>query len=141
MKNFLLSLTAMVWSIVLAAQSKDELAVRKMLLDQVDAWNHGSIENFMKGYWENDSLIFVGHGGITYGYAETLRHYKKAYSDSAKMGKLFFELIRLKRLSAGYFFVTGRFFLKRTGGDLSGYFTLLVRRIGDQWRIVEDHTG
>lgn len=49
------------------AQSKDETAVRKLLSEQNAAWNHGDIEGFMKGYWHNDSLMFIGKTGITYG--------------------------------------------------------------------------
>jgi hypothetical protein len=47
-------------------QSNDELAVRKILNDQSAAWNLGNVEGFMKGYWQNDSLMFIGKSGITY---------------------------------------------------------------------------
>src|SRR5580704_14935452 len=82
-----------------SAQSADELAVKAVLANQVSAWNKGSIEEFMKTYWNNDSLMFVGHGGLTYGYGNTLNNYKKNYSDTEKMGKLFFTLLKMKKLS------------------------------------------
>lgn len=47
----------------LSAQSADETAIRKLLEDQTIAWNKGSIEDFMKGYWQNDSLMFIGKNG------------------------------------------------------------------------------
>jgi ketosteroid isomerase-like protein len=125
----------------LFAQSSDETSIRKLLNDQVSAWNRGSIEDFMKGYWPNDSLHFVGHGGMTSGYSNTLKNYKKTYSDSAKMGKLFFTLLQLSRLSAEYYFVIGKWFLKRTDGNIGGYYTLLFRKINGHWLIITDHTS
>ena len=43
------------------AQSFDEVAIRKVLTTQEAAWNSGDIEKFMKGYWVNDSLMFIGN--------------------------------------------------------------------------------
>jgi ketosteroid isomerase-like protein len=125
----------------ISAQSADELAVKAVLANQVNAWNKGSIEEFMKTYWNNDSLMFVGHGGITYGYLNTLNNYKKNYSDSEKMGKLFFTLLKMKKLSPQYYFVTGRWFLKRSQGDIGGIYTLLFQKINKKWMIIVDHTS
>ena len=111
------------------------------MADQSVAWNKGNIDEFMKAYWNNDSLAFIGHGGITYGYNNTLNNYKKTYDDSAKMGKLFFTLIKVKKLSPEYYFVTGKWFLKRSIGDAGGYYTLLFRKIKGQWFIISDHTS
>ena len=73
-------------------QSKDETAVRKILSIQQAAWNRGDIDGFMKGYWENDSLMFIGKSGITYGWNKTLNNYKKGYPDTSAMGKLAFTI-------------------------------------------------
>ena len=86
-------------SVILFAQSKNELAIRKVLSTQTDAWNRGDIENFMIGYWENDSLMFIGKGGVTYGWTNTLNNYKKSYPDTTAMGKLSFNIITVKQLS------------------------------------------
>lgn len=123
------------------AQLKDELAIKKVMADQATAWNNGSIDEFMKGYWPNDSLMFIGQSGVTHGYTNTLNNYKKNYSDATKMGKLFFTLLTLKKLSAEYYFVVGKWFLKRTAGDVGGYYTLLFRKIKGQWMIVADHSS
>jgi len=124
-----------------SAQNPDETAIKTVLANQVSSWNKGSIDEFMKTYWNNDSLMFVGHGGITYGYLNTLANYKKNYNDSAKMGKLFFTLLRIKKLSSEYYFVVGRWFLKRGPGDVGGIYTLLLRKIKNKWVIVVDHTS
>jgi len=123
------------------AQSPDEFAVRKVLASQVQAWNRGNIDDFMKTYWRSDSLTFISRDGITRGYEATLHRYKKNYSDTAAMGKLFFELISLEKLSPEYYFVTGKWKLKRSSGDIGGIYTLLFRKINSGWVIVVDHTS
>jgi hypothetical protein len=87
------------------------------------AWNRGDIENFMKGYWENDSLMFIGKNGITYGWTNTLNNYKKGYPDTAAMGKLSFNINTVKRLSKEYYYVVGKWHLQRSIGDL----TVIIR--------------
>ena len=125
----------------LPAQSKEETAIRNVLKRQVNDWNLGNIENYMQGYWKSDSLVFVGKNGIRQGYTSTLESYKKGYPDTTAMGKLNFELLQLKRLSANYYFVTGKWHLQRTIGDLKGYFTLLLKKIKRKWLIVADHSS
>ena len=127
--------------VCLKAQSADEAAVREVLGNQTDAWNKGDLEEFMKGYWNSDSLVFIGKNGPRYGYKTTLENYRKGYPDTAAMGKLDFDILAVKRLSALYFHVTGRWHLQRTVGDLQGYFTLLFKKIKKKWVIVSDHSS
>jgi len=124
-----------------AACLKDQTAIRQLMDDQAAAWNRGSIDDFMKGYWPDDSLMFIGESGISYGYSAALANYKKKYDNPDKMGKLFFTLLRLDKLSPEYYFITGKWFLKRNAGDVGGIYTLLFRKIGGRWLIVVDHTS
>ena len=126
---------------VVNAQSKDELGIRTILAAQTSEWNKGNLESFMKGYWESDSLMFIGKNGITYGWKNTLDNYKKGYPDTAAMGKLNFELVTVKRLSKDYFFVVGKWHLTRSIGNIGGAYTLLFRKIKNQWVIVTDHSS
>jgi hypothetical protein len=57
------------------------------------------------------------------------------------MGKLDFDLLEVKRLSALYFFVVGKWRLTRSIGDLKGHFTLLFKKINNKWVIVADHSS
>jgi len=123
------------------SQTKDEKEVRNVLATQNAAWNRGDVDAFMVGYWENDSLMFIGKSGVTYGYKNTLSNYKKNYPDTTTMGKLTFTLIKVKRLSPEYFHVTGKYYLTRTMGDASGHFTLLFRKINGKWVIISDHSS
>jgi ketosteroid isomerase-like protein len=132
----LLSLTASAF-----AQADPETSIRQVMADQAAAWNKGNIDDFMKGYWNNDSLVFVGQTGLTYGYSRTLANYKKRYDSPDKMGKLFFTLLSIKRLSPDYCFVLGKWLLKRKIGDVGGLYSLLFRKIDGRWQIVVDHTS
>jgi hypothetical protein len=123
------------------SQSVDEQSIRKLLHDQEIAWNQGNIEEFMKGYWNSDSLVFIGRSGLTYGYTQALNNYRKNYSDTVKMGQLKYDLLRIESLSSGSYFVIGKFFLKRSVGDIGGIFSLVFRKINGKWFIVVDHTS
>jgi ketosteroid isomerase-like protein len=123
------------------AQNKDEKAIRSMLSAQVTEWNKGNIDGYMKGYWENDSLIFIGSKGPRYGYEVTLKRYKEAYPDAAHMGKLTSTITSLQKLSPEYYFIVGKWDLKRTAGDVGGSYTLLIRKIKGSWVIVCDHSS
>jgi len=123
------------------AQSKDEQAILKLLAAQVEYWNKGNINQFMQGYRENDSLMFVGKDGVTYGYNKTLANYKKNYPDKAYMGQLKFTLLSVKPLAKDYYSVIGKWELTRTVGNVSGHYTLLLKKINGQWKIVLDHSS
>lgn len=137
----LLFILAIFCSTSLAAQSKDEKAILQMLEVQNNAWNRGDIAGFMKGYWENDSLMFVGKSGVTYGYKNTLENYKKGYPDTAAMGKLTTTNIKITRLSGKYYFIIGKWYLKRSIGDVSGHYNLLLKKIKGTWVVVADHSS
>lgn len=139
--SLLLLLALLITAFVSAQTKKDEKEITDLLNRQTQSWNKGSVDEFMSGYWHNDSLIFVGKGGVTYGYANALNSYKKNYSDSIKMGKLFFEILQVKKISADYYWVLGKWFLKRTIGNLGGHYTLLFKKINGHWMIIADHSS
>ena len=139
MKRFLL-LICLCCSLFGKAQPP-KAAIRKLMAEQETAWNQGNIPTFMEGYWKNDSLLFVGKNGPTYGWQKTLDNYKKGYPDTATMGQLHFDLLQLKPLSSDYYFVLGKWHLQRTKGDVGGAFTLLFRRFKDGWKIIADHSS
>lgn len=123
------------------AQSKDERAIRSMLTAQVAEWNKGNIAGYMHGYWENDSLVFIGKNGPNYGYNNTLVRYQKAYPDAAHMGKLTSTIVSMKKLSPDYYFIIGKWQLNRAAGDVGGSYTLLLHKIKGQWVIIVDHSS
>jgi ketosteroid isomerase-like protein len=121
-------------------QPSDSAAIRAVLFAQQDAWNDGDIARYMAGYWQSDSLLFVGKSGLTSGWDATLKNYKKAYPDKAAMGQLQFTIKRLA-VSGDNAFMLGAWALQRKAGDLSGYFTLLWKKLNGHWVIVLDHSS
>ena len=140
MKQLLL-LPLLLFSFAAFAQKTDEQQIRSILEAQTKYWNNGDLEQFMKGYWNNDSLMFIGKSGITYGWQSTLNNYKNGYPDTAAMGKLKFDILEVKRLSVMYFFVVGKWHLTRSIGDVGGHFTLLFKKVKNKWVIVADHSS
>jgi ketosteroid isomerase-like protein len=137
----LILITLFLVSLRLQAQNKEVKAIEQLLNKQSAAWNKGDIDNFMVGYWNDDSLLFIGKSGLKYGYQTTLNNYKKSYPDTAAMGKLNFDLKKVNIISKYYAFVVGKWFLKRTIGDVGGHFTLLLRKIKGQWTVIADHSS
>jgi ketosteroid isomerase-like protein len=112
-----------------------------MLSAQVVEWNKGHIDGYMKGYWESDSLLFIGSKGPRYGYETTLKRYKEAYPDADHMGSLTSTITSIQKLCPDYYFIVGKWDLKRKAGDVGGSYTLLLRKIKGQWVIVSDHSS
>ncbi len=71
------------------------------------------------------------------------KHWKtiKRITLTTAMGKLDFEFVEIKRLSVIYYFVTGKWHLTRSVGNVGGWFTLLLRKIKGKWVIVKDHSS
>jgi ketosteroid isomerase-like protein len=124
-----------------AQADKDVTAIRRLLFAQVTEWNNGNIDGYMKGYWESDSLLFIGSKGPRYGYGATLKRYKEAYPDAGHMGRLKSTIVSMRKLSDDYYFIVGKWALKRTAGDVDGSYTLLLRKIKGKWTIICDHSS
>jgi ketosteroid isomerase-like protein len=138
----LLLILLLATALISTAQTKDEQQIQSILDAQVQAWNKGNIDAFMKAYWQNDSLMFISSNGITYGYKATLKGYHQRYPDTDAMGQLTFTILKVNRISNDSYFVIGKWFLKREKkGDVGGHFTLLWKKINHEWVIVADHTS
>ncbi len=121
------------------SNAKDQLI--EAMRQQEICWNNADIPCFMEYYVKSDALLFMGKSGITYGWESTLKGYHKRYPNSEAMGELSFEIIDLNPLGSTHYFMTGKFFLKRSIGDLEGYFSLVWEKFDDRWLIISDHTS
>jgi uncharacterized protein (TIGR02246 family) len=117
------------------------IEIQAVLNSQQKAWNDGKLEIYMQGYWNSDSLTFVGKRGVTRGWKNTLENYKKSYPDKAAMGKLKLDILNIKLVARDVAFVVGKWDLTRTAGNVGGHFTLLMRKIKNKWVIVADHSS
>ena len=142
MRNYIITVILLSFGLLAKAQSqKDKEVIYETLNRQVGDWNQGKIDAFMNGYWQSDSLMFVGKSGVTYGYEATYQNYLKRYPDRATMGKLKFEFINLSFPGPNVAFLVGKFHLTRPEkGDIGGFYTLLWRKINGKWVIICDHT-
>jgi ketosteroid isomerase-like protein len=118
-------------------------AIVEVLTVQTAAWNRGDLPGYMQGYWQSDSLVFIGKKGLTYGWQPTLANYQKSYPDKAAMGQLDFSGLRVTLLGPEAAQVVGRWHLARSGGlaDLQGHYLLVLRKVRGQWVIVADHSS
>ena len=123
------------------SQTKDEKAILSILDAQTKAWNEGNLEKFMIGYWENDSLMYIGKKGVTYGYTSTLNSYKTNYAGRDNMGTLTFHILHMKPLGRKHYLVVGKWSLKRTVGDVGGHYTLTFEKQKGKWVVIADHSS
>jgi len=117
-------------------------AIRKVLDDQVGAWNKGDLRGFMDGYWQSPDLSFYSGKNKTKGWQATLDRYRKKYQGEGKeMGKLAFSELDVELLGPQHALVRGRWQLVLAKENPSGLFTLIFRKVPAGWRIVHDHTS
>lgn len=126
------------------AQSKEEkekAAIRKVMDEQIVAWNRGDIEGFMQGYWKSENLIFVSGDNVRRGWQTVTDNYKKSYNTREKMGVLSFTDLEITILSKDSAIVLGRWKVETKTGNAQGRFTLIFRKFKEGWRIIHDHTS
>lgn len=127
------------------ASSQAELRreIKHVLVSQVEAWNHGNLENYMEGYWRSPDLTFFSGATVTRGWEPTLERYRQRYQAAGKeMGHLDFQDLEIDLLSPKSAVVMGKWQLTMSDGKKPhGLFTLVFRHMPEGWRIVHDHTS
>lgn len=122
--------------------SAAETAIRKVLGDQVAAWNKGDLAGFMAGYWNSKELTFYSAKDKQQGWEATFERYKKRYqADGKEMGRLSFAELEIQVLNPDYALVKGRWNVELKQEKLNGLFTLVMKRTEQGWVIVHDHTS
>lgn len=119
----------------------DKLAVTEVMDKQMESWNNGDIKGFMEGYWQSDSLRFLGKRGLTKGWQTTLDNYLKSYPDRQAMGKLIFTHLSFEPLNSKQMFVVGKWTLEREKDTLAGHYSLVWQKFDKDWKIIFDHTN
>ena len=122
-------------------KEKDSLQILTVLETQRQAWNNFDIDGFMQGYLKSDKLVFSGSNGPIYGWNFVKDRYLSTYSSNELMGYLDFEINDLFLISKKVALLLGKFNIKRDNENLSGYFTLVFKKIKGNWYIVSDHTS
>lgn len=136
----LLAITAV--PILKSEGPSDVEQVKTILAAQVDAWNRGDLEEFMRGYLPSEELVFIGSKGLTYGWKKTLANYQRSYPDRETMGTLTFTLLELNPLGDEHMLVIGKWHLARqTKDDAAGHFSLTWQKREGKWFIIADHSS
>jgi beta-aspartyl-peptidase (threonine type) len=138
----LLALSAVIAAVEPANTGDSRHAVRKVLDDQVAAWNKGDLEGFMATYWNSDELTFYSTKDVTRGWKATLERYRKRYQgEGREMGQLTFTDIEIEMLGPDAAAARGRWKVVTNKETLQGLFSLILRKKPEGWRITHDHTS
>ncbi len=122
-------------------ESRDRALIMQNFDFQAQCWNKGDTKCYCDAYADLDSIRTISRAGVTYGKRQILADYQK-YFPPERMGHLSFDQFEMERLSAEYYFVTGRFTLSYESRDpRSGYFSVIMKKIGDEWKIYTDHSS
>lgn len=136
----LLTITTIILMVSCSNSEVEEKAILKVMQQQEIDWSNGDINGFMQGYWQSDSLMFIGKNGIKYGWNTTLNNYKNSYPNKAAMGKLEFEVLKLE-VNNNSAYMLGKWILIRESDNPNGFFTLYWKKISGKWVITIDHTS
>lgn len=123
-----------------ASYAAEEVSILGVLSQQDVSWNAGDIDGFMASYQNSPDLRFASGGTVTRGWAATNERYHARYNSRAKMGRLTTFDQEIVLLAPDAAVVHGRWKLERAGDTPSGLYTLVMRKLGDDWRIVSDTT-
>jgi ketosteroid isomerase-like protein len=107
-----------------------------------DAWNRGDLEAFVDDYARDSTTTFVAGGRVQYGWEWINDNYSGWWDLGSERDSLRFEDVAARSLGSDYLLTTARFVLFR--GDsvtASGPFTLVMKRIEGEWKIIHDQTG
>lgn len=140
--SIILAMLAACTQVEQKSNSGDSIAAIQSVMDaQESAWNRGDIDGFMLGYWNSDSLRFIGKRGITFGWQKTLENYKRGYPNANAMGQLTFTNLSMELTGDTTAYVIGKWELFRSIDTLSGHYSLLWKNIGGKWLITADHSS
>jgi ketosteroid isomerase-like protein len=120
----------------------DDVAVRKVLADQVAAWNKGDLDGFMAGYWNDERMTYISGGKAVRGWKALRDRYKAAYQAEGKeMGKLAFAELDAEAVGPNAVLVRGKWEVTIAKEAVGGWFTLLFRKFPEGWKVTHDHTS
>jgi len=118
-----------------------EDSIEAMLRETAAAWNAGDLEGVLAAYGEGLSSSFMTDDGPARGRDALRARFAPAFAPGAARDSLRLEHVEVRTLPPLVGITTGRYVLERDGEVTgSGWFTLIVRRTGDGWRIVHDHS-
>lgn len=135
-------------------------AVDSMLSSSAASWNAGDLEGFLDDYSAGPGLTFVGGSGRIRGLDEVRARYRASYwAPGTERDSLRFEDLEVRSLGPRHALAVGRYVLYRPGDAPAteggarggaegaeevrarGWFTLVLEKEGEDWRIIHDHSS
>lgn len=117
-----------------------ERSIEAMLHRSADAWNRGDLDGFVAAYADGVSTSLMTTDGPVFGRATIRGLHAARFEPGATRDSLRLEDLNVRPLPPLIGIVTGRYVLEQDGTVTdSGWFSVVVRRAGDGWRIVHDH--
>jgi beta-aspartyl-peptidase (threonine type) len=123
------------------AQTRLKTDLTNILERQAVEWNKRNLEGFMSAYWKSDQLTFSAGGNTTRGWEATLERYKKTYGGKPDMGELHFSDLEVTLLGPDAALMLGHWHLNAKDQSSEGNFSLVWRKIDNQWKIIHDHSS
>ena len=119
--------------------------VVEMLNSSAEAWSAGDLDGFMDDYWNDPDLTFSGPTGVTRGWEGVRDRYLRTYwAPGATRDSLRFEDLEVTMLGDAHALVLGRYVLHQPESgaiNATGFYSLVLWKTGDGWKIVHDHTS
>jgi ketosteroid isomerase-like protein len=126
--------------IAMSASVKEEITA--MCKAQAEAWSRGDLDGFMKSYDSSGVLVFIGSNGPIRDWKVMKDHYEAKYKTGQNdFGKLEFTDMEVEELAPGIARSWGKWNLQTKDQKLSGWFTLILKKFPDGWRIIHDHSS
>lgn len=114
-----------------------------MLHASAEAWTHGDLDAFLDDYAED--ATYVGSSGLIHGRERIRQSYVRGYWRSGEPADgLRFRDLEVRTVGTATAVAVGRYelFDRDTGASTAtGLFSLTLRRVGDDWKIVHDHSS
>ncbi len=135
-----LSILILLFSSVVFADMKSEIAT--LLEEQDNAWNRGDLDGFVKPYDDTGKLVFIGSSGVIRDPRVLKEKYEKKYKVAgADFGKLTFSELQVEELDKNLALAWGRWEVEAKGTKSSGWFSLILQKTANGWRILHDHSS
>lgn len=113
--------------------------IQAVLDDMVEAWNADDLEGHVAAY--ADDATYVTPPRVLTGRAEITASLRGFEQNGELVGTLRFTEVSIRMLGASHALIVGRFTLDGSGGGATGRFTLVARRVGDEWVMLHDHSS
>ena len=116
-------------------------SIQAMLTETVDAWNRGDLDAFLESYATGPSTVRVFQSGPVTGMEAIRSGYVAHFDGSQPRDSLQFEDLTVRTFPPLVAVATLRYVMK-SGDEIRplGWATLVLRRTGEGWRIVHDHS-